>query len=151
MDFPTNVVLGDSYTGICRATGNPRPTLTLVLSDDCPYSVTYTSPDTYTAQAVISISDVMMNCDMIYCSTNSYYNPLLEAISLNITFECDGTQGVTILNIPSVRNTTISPPELGIINPTITTHVNGSVTSSACSVSILILMATVALLLMVNR
>jgi len=85
LDFPTNVILGDSYTGICKATGNPKPILNLA-SGHCPYTVDYTSHDTYTAQAVISMQ-VMMECKMIYCSTVSNYNPLIDIISLNITGE----------------------------------------------------------------
>ena len=83
LDFPTNVILGDNYIGTCRATGNPRPILNLI-SGHCPQSVHYTSPNTYTAQAVITMQ-VMMECKTIYCSTTTNYNPLIKIISLNIT------------------------------------------------------------------
>jgi len=129
---------------MCRATGNPKPQLSLTLSGHCPHTVDYTSHDTYTAQAVISMQ-VMMECKMIYCATNSNYNPLLEIIPLNITseltFEHDSAERITIL---SVRNTTVSPPDT---NPTNGSPVNGTATSFTYSVSLLIWMTTVALLL----
>ena len=67
--LPEAVVANTSVTGSCRATGYPRPSVSVM--NTCDYQYQYNVIDEYTSEVVFTIKSVTKKCQHIYCYTSS--------------------------------------------------------------------------------
>ncbi|XP_065896175.1 uncharacterized protein [Dysidea avara] len=81
--LPEAVVANTSVTGSCRATGYPRPSVSVM--NTCDYQYQYNVIDEYTSEVVFTIKSVTKKCQHIYCYTSSSVDTRKVLLAENVS------------------------------------------------------------------